>query len=143
MSRELNSWAAQLAGGYFLEGNNCCESIIRTMMDLTGTELPASAVHLGRYFRRGMGAGCVCGALVGGVMMLGLLKPNSEADLGQELHEKFVTEYGSACCRNIRRKQGLLNRVTNEKCRQITARTAEMVMEKWQGTNWEKRNETI
>lgn len=132
MGKDLSSRASRLAGGYFTKGLNCCESMIRTMLDLSGLDLPDQVVNMGRHFRWGMGAGCACGALVGGVMMLGILKPE-EADLGQELHQKFINEYGSACCRTIRKKQGILNRVTNDKCREITARTAEIVTEIWRG----------
>lgn len=130
MDKDLNSLVARLAGEYFAQGLNCCENIIRTMLDLSGLDMPDQLVNMGRHFSRGMGAGCTCGALAGGVMMLGLLKPEA-ADLGQELHKKFIDEYGSACCRTIRKKHGILDRVTNDKCRDITARTAEIVIDIW------------
>ncbi len=132
MDKDLKLQAAELAGGYFAAGLNCCESVIRTMLELSDTDLPDRLVDLGKYFRRGMGAGCTCGALVGGVMMLGLLKPYDDANLGRELNHKFAQEFGSTCCREIRKKQGLLCRLSNDKCREITARTAGLVTEIWQ-----------
>jgi C_GCAxxG_C_C family probable redox protein len=78
--------------------------------------LPEEVVKLASGFPIGMGAigsgGCTCGALAGGVMVLGMVhgrfRPGSEAPLvlekAKELHDWFKNEKGSTCCRVLIRQ---------------------------------------
>ena len=89
----------------------CSEAILHTFNEALGNPLPQEAVRLASGFPVGMGAvgtgGCTCGALVGGVMVLGLVygrsNPGDEAPLvlekARELHDWFKSEKRSTCCR--------------------------------------------
>jgi len=89
----------------------CSEAIVYTFNEAMDDPMPAAVVRLASGFPVGMGAlgtgGCTCGALSGGVMVLGMVygrsKPGDEAPLVLEkakaLHDWFKAEKRSACCR--------------------------------------------
>ena len=89
----------------------CSEAILFTFNEALGNPLPQEAVRLASGFPVGMGAigtgGCTCGALAGGVMVLGMVygrsNPGDEAPLvlgkAKELHDWFKNEKHSTCCR--------------------------------------------
>lgn len=89
----------------------CSEAVIYTFNEALGRPLPQEVVKLASGFPVGMGAlgtgGCTCGALSGGVMVLGMVYrrsvPGADAPevLGKakELHDWFKSEKGSAWCR--------------------------------------------
>lgn len=76
--------------------------------DRTGLEESASA-SLGRCFAAGMFNGEVCGAVTGGLMVLGACLPEngaSAAQLGKCLQSRFHEEMGSTLCREILHTHG-------------------------------------
>lgn len=89
----------------------CSEAIVHTFNEALGRPLPQEVVKLASGFPVGMGVlgtgGCTCGALSGGVMVLGMVYgrsiPGEQAPevLGKakELHDWFRDEKGSTCCR--------------------------------------------
>lgn len=89
----------------------CSEAIFYAFNEALGNPLPQEAVRLASGFPVGMGAvgigGCTCGALAGGVMVLGMVygrsNPGDEAPLvlekARELHDWFKSEKRSTCCR--------------------------------------------
>lgn len=89
----------------------CSEAIVYAFNEALGRPLPPEIVKLASGFPVGMGAtgsgGCTCGALAGGVMVLGMVygrfTPGSDAPLAlqkaKELHDWFRSEKGSTCCR--------------------------------------------
>ena len=91
----------------------CSEAILHTFNEALDRPLPQDAIKLASGFPVGMGVlgtgGCTCGALSGGVMVLGLVygraNPGDEAPevLGKakELHDWFLAEKGSTCCRAL------------------------------------------
>ena len=91
----------------------CSEAIVHTFNEALGGPLPQEAVKMSSGFPVGMGVlgtgGCTCGALSGGVMVLGLVygraNPGDEApevlDKARELHDWFLAEKGSTCCRAL------------------------------------------
>lgn len=99
-------------GGQFL----CSEAIVHTLNRALGQPLPQDAVKMASGFPVGMGnlveGGCTCGALSGGVMVLGLVygraNPGDAAPLvlekAKELHDWFLAEKGSTCCRALIRQ---------------------------------------
>jgi C_GCAxxG_C_C family probable redox protein len=102
----------QHAEGLYRSGEFLCsEAVVHTFNEALGRPLPPEAVKMSSGFPIGMGVlgtgGCTCGALSGGVMVLGLVygraNPGDEAPLilaqAKELHDWFLSEKGSTCCR--------------------------------------------
>ena len=89
----------------------CSEAIVYAFNVALGRPFPQEVVKLASAFPVGMGVlgtgGCACGALSGGMMVLGMAygrsDPGSEAPLvlgkAKELHDWFADEKGSTCCR--------------------------------------------
>lgn len=91
----------------------CSEAIVYAFNEAMGSPIPAEAVRLASGFPVGMGGigtgGCTCGALSGGVMVLGWVygrsNPGDEAPLvlekAKELHDWFLDDKSSTCCRAL------------------------------------------
>jgi len=89
----------------------CSEAIVYAFNVALGRPFPQEVVKLASAFPVGMGVlgtgGCACGALSGGMMVLGMVygrsDPGGEAPLvlgkAKELHDWFADEKGSTCCR--------------------------------------------
>jgi len=104
---EVREQAEELyRSGQFL----CSEAILHTFNEALGKPLPQEAIKLSSGFPVGMGVlgtgGCTCGALSGGVMVLGLVygraNPGDDApqvlEKAKELHDWFLADKGSTCC---------------------------------------------
>ena len=92
----------EIAHRYFLEeGYSCSESIARAAVELgLGDE---SIISIATSFSGGMGSGCLCGAVAGAQMVLGLLhgknKDNIARVLAKEFYKKFVEIHKVTCCK--------------------------------------------
>ena len=134
---EAATKARNEAGRYFKSGYNCTEAIVRTGGEVLGIKLDEQALRMATGFGGGIGhAGCVCGALAGAVMVIGLVRgrletsENLEAvyELTNEFHRRFQAKFGATCCRVLNphefgTKEHLLNCVT------ITGNTMELLTE--------------
>ncbi|WFA08195.1 C-GCAxxG-C-C family protein [Tissierella sp. Yu-01] len=92
-------------GTYF-----CSESVVQTINELLGMPYGADVVKLASGFPIGMGkAGCLCGAVSGGQMALGMAygrvegepMPANMFEISKKLHDYIMDEYKSNCCRVI------------------------------------------
>lgn len=122
------------AAGWFTKGYNCCQSILLAARETYALEMnPDFLIEIGRFFREGMASGCTCGALVGAEMALGLVNKEQGLDLPPEtagaLHDRFIKAFGSSCCRVLRKKQGVIGKMTKQGCKKITAGTAGLLYE--------------
>jgi C_GCAxxG_C_C family probable redox protein len=83
---------------------------LKVICEHFATELPEDVVSLASAFAHGVGgSGCICGALVGGTMALGMFFGRSEAkeddkikkakELSHELHDLFKKNHKVPCCR--------------------------------------------
>ncbi|MCE5322519.1 C-GCAxxG-C-C family protein [bacterium] len=99
-----------IAEQYYRDGDYyCSESIVKTIRDEFGLPVPDSAIAMASGFPVGIGgSGCMCGAIAGGVMALGMFfgreKPKDEAVnkcmmLSRELHDIFRDRHKCLCCR--------------------------------------------
>jgi C_GCAxxG_C_C family probable redox protein len=118
---------------YFSQGYNCAQAVAASNIEaLQGQTDIIRQIAAG--FGGGMSAGCVCGALTGGVMAISLLLAGPDtkgfdkelADIVAKLHQRFVNEFGLACCRGLRKK---LSPFKNNRCKEITGTTAAMTVE--------------
>ncbi|MCL6611868.1 MAG: C-GCAxxG-C-C family protein [Peptococcaceae bacterium] len=102
--------ARNRAGDYFRNGYNCAESIFLAFRDWLGLDVPVETVRALTGFGGGLGhAGCMCGALTGSAVVLGLLRGRTSAEesrdqayaLSKEFHDRFETNFGYTCCRSL------------------------------------------
>ena len=129
--------ARSRAGNKFKNGLNCSESIVHTFNEMLDNPLNAEALKMATGFGGGLGhAGCMCGALTGSVMILGLFKGRAEPgqarepayDLANDFHNRFLKAYGSTCCRSLN-----LHEFDSQEhlrgCLKLTGGTAKLLME--------------
>lgn len=99
---EIMAKAEEIAKGYFREGLNCSECVLRTFMDMHDIDLPDAAITLCTGFGGGMGhTQNNCGAVSGAVMAFGAVKgrrdPFAKEDMGariSELQEEIYPVFG-------------------------------------------------
>jgi C_GCAxxG_C_C family probable redox protein len=123
---------------YFLSGRLfCSEALLYTFNLALGGGFPPEVVRLASGFPEGIGrSGCTCGALSGGVLVLGLFcgrkRPGDRSwrrpmKLAAELHDSFKKAFGATCCRVPTRNIKRGSKVHLLRCAEITERTAELV----------------
>lgn len=91
-----------LAPHYFLnEGLSCSESIAQAAVELGLA--PKNFVSIATSFSGGMHHGCLCGAVAGCQMVLGLLhgkyEDNTARNLASEFYERFTSIHKVTCCK--------------------------------------------
>ena len=74
-TEELMALAEELGRGYFRQGLNCAECVLRTFMDIYECNVPDDVICMATGFGGGMGhTKNTCGAITGAVLALGLVK---------------------------------------------------------------------
>jgi C_GCAxxG_C_C family probable redox protein len=97
---------------YYRSGDfYCSEAIVKTIKDAFQLPVPDAVISMASGFPVGMGgAGCSCGAVIGGVMSLGLVfgraipkdkKVDKVMKLSRELHDIFKKRHKHLCCRKL------------------------------------------
>ena len=67
--------ADDISRGYFRQGLNCTECVLKTFMDMYDTDLPEEILGLATGFGGGIGhTKNICGAITGAVLALGTVK---------------------------------------------------------------------
>lgn len=129
--------AREKAGDYFREGYNCAESLFLCFKDLLNVEVDSSVIRILTVFGGGVGqAGCICGALTGAIVTLGLLigRTNIEEKLdpiyklSREFHTRFQNHFGTVCCRDMS-PYPFGSRDRLRYCLKITGNTARLLAE--------------
>lgn len=91
----------------------CSEAVVQTINELLGKPYDENIVKMASGFPIGMGkAGCLCGAVSGGQMALGMIYGRVQGEPIKEkmfekakgLHDYIKDEYKSTCCRVITRE---------------------------------------
>ena len=98
---------SELAPKYFLEqGYSCSESIARAAVDMGLAD--DSFISIATSFSGGMGSGCLCGAVAGAQMVIGLLhgknKDNQARALAKEFYKRFTNIHKVTCCKILTKK---------------------------------------
>lgn len=90
-----------LAVDYFKNGYSCSESIAQAAVDLGLTN--KDLVSVATSFSGGMSSGCLCGAVAGAQMIIGLLygkyKDNTARAKAKEFYDKFTSVHKVTCCK--------------------------------------------
>lgn len=129
--------ARSRAGNMFKSGLNCSESIVHTFNEMLNNPLSPDSLKMATGFGGGLGhAGCICGALTGSVMILGLIKGRSDPgqgrdpayNLAHEFHDRFSVAYGGTCCRTLNLHE-FDSPEHLRQCLKITGGTSKLLME--------------
>jgi C_GCAxxG_C_C family probable redox protein len=127
--------ATEIAKTAMGKGFNCCEAMLLTAKEVWGLQLPEETFAAAALFTEGMGGGCCCGALVGLMMISGILSKEYShpkgRDLAPYLHDTFKERFGSTCCRVICSRRKPLERIGKRGCKELTGVTAQLMVEVW------------
>jgi len=142
------------AESYYLAGDfYCSETVLKVIMENFATELPEDIVSLASGFPHGVGgSGCICGALAGGTMALGMFFGRSAAkeddkvkktmELSEELHNIFKENHKVTCCRVLTKKVTKGSPEHKQQCAklagEVTVETAKIIIRE-KGVNILKR----
>ncbi|GFO58608.1 hypothetical protein GMST_09330 [Geomonas silvestris] len=126
MTADVASRVADQAEGFYRSGKlHCAEAVLAALRQNFAPQLPEEAVQMAAGFGGGSGAGCICGAVSGGTMAIGLVLAGDKkaaAALTRELHTWFKDQYGATCCK-------ILTAHGKKGCVNLTATTAGKVAE--------------
>lgn len=141
--------ADEIARGYFRQGLNCSECVLRTFLDIYDVDLPDAVLCMATGFGGGIGhTKNTCGAITGAVLALGTLKgrrapfgPKEEmgervADLQKNIYpvfkqmiEEIEAKYGTLLCREMSEPFGDFDSKPRKKnCMEITAYCASLAV---------------
>ena len=83
---------------------HCAEAVMETIRRNYSPTTPETVVAAVSGFGGGSGSGCICGAVSGGTVAMGLVLQDKKAvtHLTRELHSWFKEKYGVTCCKVIR-----------------------------------------
>jgi C_GCAxxG_C_C family probable redox protein len=125
------------AESYYLAGDfHCSETVLKVILENFKTELPEDIVSLATGFPHGVGgSGCICGALAGGTMALGIFFGRSAAkeddkakkamELSNELSDIFKKNHKVACCRVLIKKVTYGSPEHRQQCARFTGEVTE------------------
>ncbi len=106
---------------------HCAEAVVEVIRKQFSPETPESVVSAVSGFGGGSGSGCICGAISGGTVALGLVSKEKKkcAHLTRELHTWFKERYRVPCCKIIRKEndKGVCPVLTGE----VAGKIAEML----------------
>lgn len=124
------------AGDYYRNGDfYCSEAIVKTIKDEFDLTISDDIIKIASGFPVGMGgSGCTCGAVVGGIMAIGLFfgrtepkdeKVNHAMSLSKELHDIFKDRHKCLCCRVLTKDMTLGSEKHMKQCIYFTGEIAE------------------
>ena len=135
--KEVSQLAQERAKDFFVSKQlYCSEAVLVTINHgLGGGMSDELAIRLSSTLPEGLaGSGCLCGALGGAILALGLFlgrdRPGDRRDrhhalLGtRELHDLFKKRFGATCCRVLSRKVKDLPKEHFEQCADLTGSAA-------------------
>ncbi|GAA0713174.1 C-GCAxxG-C-C family protein [Paraclostridium ghonii] len=130
----------EIAEGYFERGEFfCSEAVVKTINDALGKPFSDEVTKLASGFPIGIGkAGCLCGAVSGGVMALGMVYGRCHGESMHEdmfkhsadLHDRIKELYKSTCCRVMVRNFEFQSPERKAHCVKITGEVAAYIAEK-------------
>ena len=132
--------AAELrAASYYAEGFHCGEAVLRAVNEVGGHKTSTDVTRLASGFCAGLGGSrCICGALAGGTMALGLLSGReSAADpwepsylAAAELRRRWVEDQDAETCDEVVSRIGDMDTPRRwAHCTALVGRTARWVVE--------------
>jgi C_GCAxxG_C_C family probable redox protein len=117
----------------------CSEAVIATIRKHIAPDMPEQIIATGSGFPVGIGGSmCVCGAVSGGVIVLGYFfgrvnpkdtKVRQAMSLSKELHDFFQSNFKVLCCRTLCKGMELGSKKHKEQCAKFTGAIAEKTAE--------------
>lgn len=119
----------------FREGYFCCEALMASIRDNFDLDVPEEVIAMASGMAVGAGrSGCMCGALNGGILALGMFFGRTEKTgpqdpkvmkcmaLTNELHDWFkkASEKNSVCCRVLTKEFDMSKGEHKEQCIHFT-----------------------
>jgi len=130
----------EIAEGYFERGEFfCSEAVVKTINDALDKPFSDDVTKLASGFPVGIGkSGCICGAVSGGVMALGMVYGRNHGEAMHEdmfkhaanLHDRIKELYKSTCCRVMTRNFEFQSSERKDHCVKITGEVAAYIAEK-------------
>lgn len=87
----------------------CSEAVVKTIKDAFELDITDDIIKMSSGFPVGIGAsGCTCGAISGGIMMIGLFfgrsiakdsAVNKAMELSAKLYKNFTDKHNYSCCK--------------------------------------------
>ena len=115
----------------------CSEAIVKVFIEELELPLPDEVVAMSSCLPLGMGqAGCACGAITGGLMVLGYFFGRTQPQdtkvfnafkIGKELHDIFKDRHNSTCCRVLTKDFKFMSKEHMAQCISFTGEVAEEV----------------
>lgn len=106
---------------------HCAEAVMESIRRTFSPESSEAVVAAVSGFGGGSGSGCICGAVSGGTVALGLVLGDKKQTtvLTRELHTWFKEKYSVTCCKIIRKEndKGICPVITGE----VAGKIAEML----------------
>ena len=96
--------AAEAEGLYRSGKMHCAEAVLAAVKNNFAPTVADEVVRLAAGFGGGSGSGCLCGAVAGGTIAIGLVLQDDKKRamaLTRELHKWFKEQYGATCCKII------------------------------------------
>jgi len=121
----------QVAEKKFKDGYYCCEALVSAIRDTFQLDVPEDVIAMASAMAVGVGkSGCICGALNGGLLALGMFFGRTEQDgptnpksikcmqLANELHNWFkaANQKNAICCRVLTREFDMGRGEHKEQC---------------------------
>lgn len=114
---------AELAGELFDRGLSCTQAVLQAITGNTNPEVLAMTAG----FSCGIGkSGCLCGAVSGGVMALGL---KGHGKLSGQLMAAFKEAFQTTCCRGLSKDYSWMSAEHQANCRKITVEATAIIEE--------------
>lgn len=142
MKKEISLKSVQeSAEVLYRKGYSCSESLVAAIRDCFDLSISKDVIALATGFSGGIGrSGCVCGAVAGGVMSLGMFFGRNELGdsmveinhrCSKELHDYFKEATGKkmVCCRILTRGLDLGKGEHKKQCTQFVGLVAYKVAE--------------
>jgi len=122
---------AVAAEGYYRSGRmHCAEAVLLAVRNEFAPEVPDAVVQVASGFGGGSASGCLCGAVAGATMALGVVLEEDKRRvklLTHELHKWFKEEYGATCCKVILQTH---KKICPELTGKVAGKVAEMLTAK-------------
>lgn len=113
--------AGEIAGQLFDAGDNCAQAVLQATCPEVGSDL----VKIAAAFGGGIGdSKCLCGAVSGGVMALGL---QGKGHRSAEVVAGFRERNRTTCCKALSAPFTWLSKEHTNNCRKLTVETAEHI----------------
>ncbi|KNF07550.1 C GCAxxG C C family protein [Gottschalkia purinilytica] len=139
--KQIISDVRSKAEGYYDRGEFfCSEAVVHAINELLGWPFPENITKLASAFPVGLGkSGCLCGAVSGGAMALGMAYGRKYGDpmkdemfpISAQLHDHIRSIYKSTCCRVLVKGHGEFGSPERKKhCVEITGEVAAWIAEK-------------